>query len=70
MTTRRDYELMHSAIRAAVMSTPDTAEKSGIAKAARELAYALKKRNPMFDELRFLRDCGVTTPTSESRTTG
>lgn len=59
--TRRDYELIHAALRKTRPGPGDGHEYQvwGWRGACEGIAHALKERNPMFDEQRFLKDCGA-----------
>lgn len=58
--TRRDY-LFLSACFARTLATVGMtlAERRGVANAARDMAYSLALENVRFDQVRFLRDCGL-----------
>jgi hypothetical protein len=49
VTTARDYTLLSGALR--------KAKGTGWEGACREIAKALKQRNPLFDKQRFMREC-------------
>lgn len=64
MTTARDYKLISEALRKA-KPTPEGDNVWGLESlegwegACKSVARALKERNPLFDEQRFMRDCGA-----------
>ena len=63
--TRTEYLLLAEAIKQArypVNSLAEHAANSGIERTARSIAGALALRNPYFDPVLFLKNCGVTKP--------
>lgn len=58
--TRRDYVFLSDCF-ALTLAAPDItlAERRGVAKAARDMAYKLALANPRFDQVLFLRNCGL-----------
>lgn len=58
--TRRDYIFLSDCF-ALTLAAPDItlAERRGVARAARDMAYKLALANPRFDQVLFLRNCGL-----------
>lgn len=63
--TRRDYVFLADCF-ALTLAAPDItlAERRGVARAARDMAYKLALANPRFDQVLFLRNCGLPNAAS------
>ncbi len=64
--TRRDYVLLAESFRETMRGLPTlSSERLGVIRAAQDMAFKLARKNVRFDQVMFLRNCGMVRLISE-----